>query len=53
MTWDDDEYTHIDDDDGGTESDGDICERCECERYEHSEGVNECSCGRCPRFKES
>lgn len=55
MTWDDDEYTHIDDNDGGVESDGDICERCECTRDQHEDGGPCMSCGpkRCRKFKES
>jgi hypothetical protein len=38
----------IEDDDGGTESDGDICEGCEWPRSEHKRG------GRgCDRFVEA
>jgi len=51
--FDDDDAVRIDDDDGGTDSDGDICERCECIRARHEDGVGECACGRCRKFKGS
>lgn len=44
------EAYHIEDDDGGIEADGDICERCECPRDAH--GDDGCACGRCRKFKE-
>jgi hypothetical protein len=44
---------HIDDDDGGTDSDGDICERCECTRETHEASKGACTvCDRCRKFKE-
>jgi hypothetical protein len=49
----DEEEYHIDDDDGGIESDGDICEKCECPRDAHEDGKGPCYCGHCRRFKES
>jgi hypothetical protein len=49
---DDDEAMRIEDDDGGVESDGDICERCDCPRDHHEEGKGPCSCGRCRKFVE-
>jgi hypothetical protein len=48
----DDEYAHIDDDDGGVESDADPCDRCECPRDIHDDSKGECVCGACPAFKE-
>ena len=42
----------ISDDDGGTDSAGDICERCECPRDAHEDG-GECICGKCRKFKDS
>lgn len=50
MTWDDEEAMRIDDEDGDTSSDSDLCDRCGCDRGAHEEG--ECYCGRCRRFKE-
>jgi len=50
----DDEVVRIADDDGGTDSDGDICDRCDCPRSAHEDGKGECSaCGRCRKFKET
>jgi len=52
--FDEDDAVHIDDDDGGTDSDGDICERCECTREMHEDGKGACMmCDRCRKFKES
>jgi hypothetical protein len=50
----DDDCVPIEDDDGGVESDGDICDRrsCECPRSEHENGKGACACGRCKKFKE-
>ncbi len=48
-----DDFYHIDDDDGGVDSGGDICERCECTRDQHEDGKGPCACGRCKKFKES
>lgn len=58
MSHEDDDYEeeayHIDDDDGGIESDSDICDRCECTRGDHEGGTGPCdACGRCRKFKES
>jgi hypothetical protein len=50
---DEDEAYHIDDDDGGADSDADICERCECCRDLHEDGIGACGCGRCKKFKNS
>ncbi len=51
---DEDEAYHIDDDDGGTDADGDICEGCDCARVDHEEGNGRCNrCGSCNKFKES
>ncbi len=41
----------IDDDDGGTDSEYDPCDKCGCLRSEHYDG-GECACGSCRRFKE-
>lgn len=49
MPFDDDCY-HIDDDDGGTEGDGDVCDRCYCARTKHEDGIGACDCGRCRKF---
>jgi hypothetical protein len=47
----DDDYAHIDDDDGGVDSDADPCDRCECPRGQHAEGRGACLCG-CRKFKD-
>ena len=56
VDYDDDDAVHIDDDDGGTDSDADICDRCDCPRDMHDEdGKGACLvCGdrRCKKFKE-
>lgn len=53
--FEEEEAYHIDDDDGGTESDGDPCGRCDCPRSAHS--ATGCSpddggCGKCRKFVE-
>ena len=48
----DEDAIRIDDSDGDTSSDGDICERCECTREEHTGDRGECSCGRCRKFQD-
>lgn len=51
----DEDYDVIEDDDGGTESDSDICVRsgCEHERGQHEEGIGACTkCKKCKAFKE-
>jgi hypothetical protein len=51
--FDDDDAVHIDDDDGGTDSDADICDRCEDPRSAHEDGKGACTqCNRCRKFKE-
>ena len=51
--FDEDDVVHIDDDDGGTDSDADICDRCNCSRGDHEEGTSACTrCGKCRKFKE-
>lgn len=52
MPFDEDDAYHIDDDDGGLEADGDICDRCDCTREMHEDGKGECACGRCRKFKD-
>jgi hypothetical protein len=53
MTWDDEEAMRIDDEDGDTSSDSDVCDRCGCSRDAHeNDGRGECACGGCRRFKE-
>jgi len=52
----DEDYEVIEDDDGGTESDSDICDRagCEHERGQHEEGIGACTkCKKCKAFKDS
>jgi len=41
----DEEPSHIDDDDGGTDSDFDVCDRCGCIRAAHEAGTG----GQCER----
>ena len=54
VDFDEDDAVHIDDDDGGTDSDADICARCEDTREMHTDGAGECmACNRCRKFKES
>ena len=52
----DEEMLVIDDEDGDTDSDGDICARKGCEepRSQHEDGYGPCSgCSTCPRFLAS
>lgn len=41
---------HIEDDDGGTDADGDPCDRCDCIRSKHEGGKGPCDCGRCKKY---
>jgi hypothetical protein len=52
MPDDEEEAYLVDDDDNDIEADGDICDRCECPRENHEDGIGECKCKRCRRFKE-
>ena len=47
----DDDVQHIDDDDGGTETDVDVCERCGHIRSDHTDDA-ECTRCKCWFFKE-
>lgn len=50
----DEEARHIDDDDGGTDSDFDVCDACGCVRAVHDGGDGQCSyCERCNTFRDS
>jgi hypothetical protein len=46
-----DDAGHIDDDDGGIESDGDICEKCEHPRDMHEDDKGACGACNCKKFK--
>jgi hypothetical protein len=51
----DEDYEVIEDDDGGTEVDSDICVRADCEheRGQHEEDIGACiKCKKCKAFKE-
>ena len=50
--FEEEEAYRIDDDDGGTESDFDPCDRCDCPRVAHDASGCQ-SCGKCKKFKES
>ena len=51
--FEDEEAYHIDDDDGGTDSDADPCAKCDCLRESHEGGTGRCTrCGRCLKFEE-
>jgi hypothetical protein len=52
IDYDAEDVMRIADDDGGTASDYDLCDRCECCRSEHEDGAGRCSCGGCRKFKE-
>ena len=44
---------HIDDEDGDTTSDTDLCETCYCPRHEHKNGKGACTmCKKCKRFND-
>lgn len=50
--FEEEEAYHIDDDDGGVESDFDPCDKCYCPRGDHDrDGCR--ACGKCRKFKES
>lgn len=45
----DEDLVAIDDSDGGTESDSDLCDRCGCPREAHDDD-GACVCGDCAHF---
>lgn len=47
-----DDVVRVADDDGGTDGDCDPCDRCECPRSLHDDGIGECVCGACRKFRE-
>lgn len=50
--FDSEDAIRINDEDGDTGSDGDICDHCDCPRPHHENGTGACTCGRCHHFEE-